>query len=157
METTFDLPDPEDHEALLAELKGLLRGDKRSAPLQDAEQNEMLREMLDSESQSSTPNVRASVLLEAESLVNGDRNKSYGDPNADFSRTAALWQIYLMGVVERNGGKLTLAAHDVAVMMALLKISRLAWSPEKRDSWVDLAGYSACGADCADIEYRGLL
>jgi hypothetical protein len=32
-------------------------------------------------------------------------------------------------------------------MMSLLKISRLSWDPTKRDSWVDLAGYAACGYD----------
>ena len=38
--------------------------------------------------------------------------------------------------------------HDVAVMMQQLKISRLAWSPGKRDTWADAAGYVACGWEC---------
>jgi len=29
--------------------------------------------------------------------------------------------------------------------MALLKLSRIAWQPNKTDSWIDLAGYAACG------------
>jgi hypothetical protein len=37
---------------------------------------------------------------------------------------------------------------DVAAMLALLKIARLQQSPNHRDSWVDLAGYAACGAEC---------
>jgi hypothetical protein len=41
------------------------------------------------------------------------------------------------------------APHDVAAMMALLKGSGVRWSAEREDSWVDLAGYAACGAHCA--------
>lgn len=96
-----------------------------------------------SESWSSTKrNARAECLTTAESLVNGDRNAQYGDPRQDFQRTANLWTTYL-------DGKSTVEPHDVAAMMSLLKLSRIRWSPEKFDSWVDLAGYAACGWDCA--------
>lgn len=88
-------------------------------------------------------NARAEVLQTAESLVNGDRNAQYGDPRQDFQRTAAMWSAYLGVQVE---------PHDVAAMMALLKVSRIRWSPQKLDSWVDLAGYAACGWDCARPE-----
>lgn len=90
-------------------------------------------------------NARAEVLRTAESLVNGDRNAQYGDPRQDFQRTADLWTTYL-------DGKTEIEPHDVAIMMTLLKISRLRWSPEKLDSWVDGAGYLACGWDCARPE-----
>jgi hypothetical protein len=80
------------------------------------------------------------MLREAEALVDGDRNAQYGDPRQDFQRTAAMWSAYL-GV--------EVAPHDVAALMAILKISRIRWSPAKRDSWVDLAGYAACGWHCA--------
>lgn len=83
---------------------------------------------------------RRAMLDEAAELVDGSRNVSYGDPSADFRRTAGLWTTYL-------DGKTELDPHDVAAMMALLKLSRIRWSPEKRDSWVDLAGYAACGLD----------
>jgi hypothetical protein len=78
-------------------------------------------------------------------------NKQYGPPDSDFRRTANFWQEYLKGVVEARG-ELRLEPHDVGVMMALLKISRITWSPGKADSWVDLAGYAACAADCVEIE-----
>lgn len=98
-------------------------------------------------------NKRGELLAEAERLVNGARNVQYGDPNADFQCTADLWNCYLNRITERDQalghpGAL-LAPHDVAVMMALLKVSRLAWSPDKADSWLDLAGYAACGYDAS--------
>ena len=34
-------------------------------------------------------------------------------------------------------------------MMALLKIARVKYNPRHADSWVDIAGYAACGAECA--------
>lgn len=85
-------------------------------------------------------NARSHVLSTAEELVNGDRNAQYGDPRQDFQRTADMWSAYLGTPV---------APYDVAAMMALLKVSRIRWSPGKEDSWVDLAGYAACGWDCA--------
>jgi hypothetical protein len=85
-------------------------------------------------------NARAQLLFDAESAVNGDRNAQYGDPKQDFRRTADMWSAYLGIPVEM---------HDVAAMMMLLKVSRIRWSPEKYDSWMDAAGYAACGWDCA--------
>jgi hypothetical protein len=86
---------------------------------------------------------RREMLYEAAELVDGDRNNQYGDPRQDFQRTANMWTAYL--------GR-PIAAHDVAAMMVMLKVSRIRWSPGKRDSWVDLAGYAACGWDCARVE-----
>jgi hypothetical protein len=85
-------------------------------------------------------NARAEILLGAEVIVNGDRNAQYGDPRQDFTRTADMWSAYLGVPVQ---------PHDVAALMALLKVSRIRWSPTKQDSWLDLAGYAACGWDCA--------
>jgi hypothetical protein len=82
---------------------------------------------------------RKSILDEAESLINGDRNNSYGPPTQDFERTSIMWSAYLGKVLQ---------AHDVAAMMCLLKLSRIAWSPSNRDHWVDMAGYAACGFEC---------
>lgn len=81
---------------------------------------------------------RTDILHQAEQAINGDRNNQYGPPSQDFQRTAELWTAYL-------DGKTCIEAHDVAVMMILLKASRIRWSPEKQDHWVDMAGYAACG------------
>ena len=107
-------------------------------PLPPPSPVEKALELVGISSDTGTVSPRREMLEEAADLVDGDRNASYGDPSQDFRRTADLWSTYL-------DGKTTLDPHDVAAMMALLKISRLRWSPEKRDSWVDLAGYAACG------------
>ena len=85
-------------------------------------------------------NRRSELLSEADRLINGDRNNAYGPPSQDFERTALLWSTYL-------SGRRMIESHDVAVMMILLKVSRLSWSANSRDSWVDIAGYASCGWD----------
>jgi hypothetical protein len=84
-------------------------------------------------------NTRAEVLDEASKIVNGERANTYGGPEQSFETIAKLWGSYF-GTVYRPT--------DVAIMLALLKIARLKNSPAHRDSWVDLAGYAACGAEC---------
>jgi hypothetical protein len=81
-------------------------------------------------------NHRTEILTQADQLINGDRNNQYGEPHQDFTRTARMWTAYLGRHIE---------PHDVAALMALLKLSRIAWQPDKQDSWIDLAGYAACG------------
>ncbi len=81
---------------------------------------------------------RTRVLEEANRLIVGDRNNTHGEPTQDFTRTAHMWTTYL-------DGRTTIRPWDVAAMMSLLKISRISWSPDHRDNWVDLAGYAACG------------
>lgn len=83
------------------------------------------------------------LLDEAKHLITGDRNNQYGPPHQDFTRTAALWTA--LGF-EFNGRPVE--SHHVALAMIQLKSSRLAWQPEKFDSWADIAGYSGCGWEC---------
>jgi hypothetical protein len=92
---------------------------------------------------------RTYVLKTAETHVNGKRNIDYGDPISDFRTTAEFWQTYLRRVVECRGA-LDLQPHDVAAMMMMLKMSRISWSPDEEDHWIDAAGYAACGYDCTE-------
>lgn len=87
---------------------------------------------------------RAHVLDTAKSLVLGDRNNTYGPPTQDFQRTAGV----LNSLGYRKGDGQPLEAHDISVILAAVKLSRLMWSPDKADSWIDLAGYAACGHEC---------
>lgn len=79
---------------------------------------------------------RLKALKLAAEAVN--RSHLYGKPEANFERIAALWSAFL-------GRQIT--ATDVAAMMTLLKVARLAETPKHLDSWVDIAGYAACGAE----------
>jgi hypothetical protein len=95
--------------------------------------------------------LRTEMLLEAEGLINGDRNNQYGPPHQDFQRTADMLSAMGFRFDDGHGGNRPLKAHDTALMLAAVKMSRLAWTPGKRDSWVDLAGYAACGFEAHEL------
>lgn len=86
---------------------------------------------------------RGDLLNEARELVTGDRNNQYGEPLQDFQRTADMMSI--MGF-RFNGN--AIEPHHTALILAIVKMSRITWNPNKRDSWVDLAGYAATGWEC---------
>lgn len=90
---------------------------------------------------------RKEILLTAEKYVNGDREQQYGTPENNFQAIADLWTVY-MG---NNQGRWNIAftAHDVGIMMALLKIARIASGQAKSDNYIDLAGYAACAGEIA--------
>lgn len=75
-----------------------------------------------------------SIAEEAREIVDGDRQKDYGNINDSFIRIAGLWSAYV-GV--------TIDKYDVAKMMMLLKISR-AKNGNHRDSYIDIVGYVEC-------------
>jgi hypothetical protein len=91
---------------------------------------------------------RADVLQEAAGLITGDRNNAYGPPTQDFKRSADA--MTAMGY--RANLDQPIRPHDVAILVALVKVSRLQHSPQKRDNWTDLAGYAGCGYECAITE-----
>lgn len=90
--------------------------------------------------QESEPWTRQRVLSEAERCVCGKREQDYGTPEDNFDRIAKMWSAY-MGV-EFN-------PVDVSMFMVMLKVARIAKSPDHMDSWVDLAGYASCGGEIA--------
>lgn len=83
---------------------------------------------------------RTEILDAAKRCVCGDREQDYGSPEDSFGTIAALWNAYL-------GAAHDLDAKDVAAMLALLKIARIASGHAKEDNWIDLAGYAACGGE----------
>ena len=87
---------------------------------------------------------REEILDAAKRCVCGDREQDYGSPERNFELIACLWADYLQGI----GVNLDfLEPHDVAAMLALLKIARIASGHAKEDNWIDLAGYAACGGE----------
>lgn len=74
------------------------------------------------------------IAEEAQRLVSGERNSTYGDAFSDFSRVGKLWGA-LLGI--------DVGPDQVALCMAALKLSREAFGP-KRDNRVDGIGYLMC-------------
>ena len=90
---------------------------------------------------------RADVLDEAKKCVCGHRPQDYGTPEDNFATIGSLWSAYLRAAhpnlkVDFN----EITAKDVAIMMSLLKVARIATSPSP-DSFIDLAGYAACAGE----------
>lgn len=87
--------------------------------------------------------IRIAVLDAAREAVTG-RPEYYGEPEDSFGRVAQVWSAIFP---ERKW-----TASDVSLALAALKLVRLSFHPEHRDSAVDLAGYAACHAECAEVE-----
>lgn len=83
---------------------------------------------------------RAEILEKARECVCGERETDYGAPEDNFAAIARLWSAY--------DGR-DYSPVDVAAMMALLKIARIHSGRATADSFVDLAGYAACGGEIA--------
>lgn len=86
---------------------------------------------------------RKETLEAALKCVLGDREQDYGTPENNFRAVANMWADYLSAKKE----PLDIEPKDVAAMLALLKIARIASGHSKADNWVDLAGYAACGGE----------
>lgn len=81
---------------------------------------------------------RSECLDKAKEIVNGARQENYGSPEKNFKEIARYWSIFL----DRD-----ISATDVALMMVLMKLARLQNKPDHDDSWIDIAGYAANGAE----------
>lgn len=81
---------------------------------------------------------KAQVLDQAKALLGGDRQDDYGDARENHERIARLWAEVLGVKVE---------AWQVAVCMGMVKVSRAVQSPDKADTWVDMAAYAAIGGE----------
>lgn len=94
-------------------------------------------------------------VLDAAGAAVADRGLNYGKPEANFQRIANLWNAHLSNrFAEGYGGDTTvmlptLTPVDIAMMMALMKLARTQHMPSHMDSWIDLAGYAACGGEIA--------
>lgn len=90
---------------------------------------------------------KKSILEDANTVINGDRQDSYGNPEDSFHLISRLWSEYLQARQKMNDNIFTLDKLDVAHMMALFKIARMVGQKPCRDNYVDAAGYLAIVAD----------
>lgn len=96
---------------------------------------------------------KRSVLETALQTV-ADRGVPYGGVEDNFNRIALLWSAHMENRFRASFDEWDhpppmpkFDASDVAMMMALMKIARLEANPGHADSWVDVAGYAACGGE----------
>ena len=87
-------------------------------------------------------------LNQASVLVQGQREKDYGDKVDNHNNIAKLWSAYLDIKIE---------AHDVAIMMALLKMARTKLGAVSEDTYIDMAAYSAIAGEIKFEEKNGKL
>ena len=87
--------------------------------------------------------MKRELLEEAANIVEGQRKEDYGETYKSFERISNLWSAYLSCPISPS---------DVTAMMIMLKISRAKQTPTHKDSWVDMAGYAACGYEVAQKE-----
>lgn len=84
---------------------------------------------------------RNEILEMATSCVCGNRELDYGSPEDNFSTIARLWTDYI------GATNVSFTAQDVASMMILMKLARIKNGGGTGDSYVDIAGYAACGGE----------
>ena len=92
---------------------------------------------------------RKEILDAAAACVCGDRDQQYGGPETSFRMIAELWEPYIRQKCVSAGADVAITAEDVAALMVLFKMARVATGSYKADSWIDAAGYSACGGEIA--------
>jgi len=95
-------------------------------------------------------NSRQRLLEHASQITSSDRNKAYGNPEDNFANIAAYWSAY---VKQSSDLDIEFSPQDIAHMMILMKVARLATNPDHYDSLVDVAGYAACAADCQESRF----
>lgn len=76
-----------------------------------------------------------SEMIEADQLVNGDRQADYGSPRENYNGIAKVWSGLLAPILKRD-----ITPEEAALMMVGLKLQRQAMK-HKRDNLVDAHGY----------------
>lgn len=79
------------------------------------------------------------LLIDADAIIHGDREKTHGDPARNLRDIAAKWSVTL-GV--------PVTPMQVALCMIDLKSVRAMHDPAHRDHWVDIAGYAGLVDRC---------
>lgn len=98
---------------------------------------------------------RKEILEAAEKCVCGDREQDYGSPERSFRVIGQFWETYLQEkcLVRKSGPiEAQVLPEDVAAMMCLFKIARIATGRFKEDSYIDAVGYMACAGEVASEE-----
>tara|TARA_Y100001951_G_C11207267_1_gene220797 strand:+ start:359 stop:604 length:246 start_codon:yes stop_codon:yes gene_type:complete len=73
--------------------------------------------------------------------LDGKREHEYGNKKQNHENIAHLWSAYLGH---------SISAHDVAILMLLLKIARAKFGNPSSDTYIDMIGYSAIAGELSE-------
>ena len=82
-------------------------------------------------------------LNRASVLVKGQRETDYGDKVKNHENISKLWSAYK---------DIEITAHDVAIMMTLLKIARTKLGATSEDTYIDMSAYGAIAGEIKSKE-----
>ncbi len=81
---------------------------------------------------------KSDFLEKAQELICGDREQTHGDAYTQLNQVASLWSTYL---------GMAIWPEQVAMCMALMKISRSTQGEYNPDDYIDLIGYAAIAGE----------
>lgn len=95
---------------------------------------------------------RTDILETATKCTAQDRNQTYGEPYHNLSVTANLVNSYLQA---KHGKPICLTGDDIAIIMSLNKVARMATGSVKPhiDNYVDGAAYLAIAGEIAIADF----
>lgn len=99
-------------------------------------------ETLSTETDATPRAVREAILLEAARLTMGDRNETHGEPLPNME-LVAYFALPVLSADIPDGVR-------GAVLGLIQKLARGLYNPYHRDTWIDLAAYSAIAGECAE-------
>ena len=78
-------------------------------------------------------------------LLNGKRQHEYGNKKENHENISRLWSAYLDHPI---------SAHDVSILMLLLKVARAKFGNPSSDTYIDMVGYSAIAGELCDEDNK---
>lgn len=129
-----------DRQAMIAEKQAILEKQMKSDPYK----THGVR--IDGPGETRERTFREDLLDEAKAVVTRSRTQQYAPPDQDFKNIAGLWSVIL---------GCSVSSVQVALCMDALKTARLINNPNHIDSWVDKAGYAACGFEISQLSLEG--
>ena len=78
-------------------------------------------------------------------LLSGKREHEYGNKKENHENISRLWSAYLDHPI---------SAHDVSILMLLLKVARAKFGNPSADTYIDMVGYSAIAGELANEDNK---
>ena len=78
-------------------------------------------------------------------LLSGKREHEYGNKKENHENISRLWSAYLDHPI---------SAHDVSILMLLLKVARAKFGNPSSDTYIDMVGYSAIAGELCDEDNK---